>query len=161
MTETRTDLKEIIEYIHPADLTYQEWVNVGMALKHEGYSVDIWDAWSRRDPGRYHAHECEKKWKGFYGSSSPVTGGTLVQMAMEHGWKPAYGGHEMSWDDEIDLQGAVLDASWIEGQLWQRILSAGMVTSLFIAIRPGRSMWRPSRRRALMHTWQITGCCPG
>ena len=44
MTETRTDLQEIIEYIHPADLTYQEWVNVGMALKHEGYSVDVWDA---------------------------------------------------------------------------------------------------------------------
>ena len=35
MTEARTDLQEIIEYIHPADLTYQEWVNVGMALKHE------------------------------------------------------------------------------------------------------------------------------
>lgn len=116
MTEARTDLREIIEYIHPADLTYQEWVNVGMALKHEGYSVDVWDAWSRRDPGRYHPRECEAKWRGFHGASSPVTGGTLVQMAMERGWKPAYGGHEMSWDDEIDLQGAVLDASWIEGQ---------------------------------------------
>ena len=116
MTEARTDLQEIIEYIHPADLTYQEWVNVGMALKHEGYSVDVWDAWSRRDPGRYHPRECEAKWRGFHGASSPVTGGTLVQMAMERGWKPAYGGHEMSWDDEIDLQGAVLDASWIEGQ---------------------------------------------
>ena len=43
MTEARTDLQEIIEYIHPADCTYQEWVNVGMALKHEGYPVDVWD----------------------------------------------------------------------------------------------------------------------
>lgn len=116
MTEARTDLQEIIEYIHPADLTYQEWVSVGMALKHEGYPVDVWDRWSQRDPGRYHPHECETKWRGFHGASSPVTGGTLVQMAMERGWKPAYGGHEMSWDDEIDLQGAVLDASWVEGQ---------------------------------------------
>ena len=58
MTETRTDLREIIAYIHPADLTYQEWVNVGMALKHEGYSMDVWDSWSQRDQGRYHAHEC-------------------------------------------------------------------------------------------------------
>ena len=73
MTEARTDLQEIIEYIHPADLTYQEWVNVGMALKHEGYPVDVWDRWSQRDAGRYHAHECEKKWRGFHGSSSPVT----------------------------------------------------------------------------------------
>ena len=119
MTEARTDLQEIIEYIHPADLTYQEWVNVGMALKHEGYPVDVWDRWSQQDPGRYHVHECEKKWKGFHGSSSPVTGGTLVQMAMEHGWKPAYSGHELSWDDEIDLQGVpgtVVDTGWVEGQ---------------------------------------------
>ena len=119
MTETRTDLREIIAYIHPADLTYQEWVNVGMALKHEGYSMDVWDSWSQRDQGRYHAHECEKKWKGFHGNACPVTGGTLVQMAMEHGWKPAYSGHELSWDDEIDLQGirgAVVDTGWVEGQ---------------------------------------------
>lgn len=119
MTEARTDLQEIIEYIHPADLTYQEWVNVGMALKHEGYSVDVWDTWSQRDPRRYHPRECEKKWNGFHGASSPVTGGTLVQMAMECGWKPAYSGHELSWDDEIDLQGVpgtVVDTGWVEGQ---------------------------------------------
>lgn len=41
MTDARTDLQEIIEYINPVDLTYQDWVNVGMALKHEGYSVDV------------------------------------------------------------------------------------------------------------------------
>lgn len=29
--EQRTDLLEIIEYINPAELDYQEWVNVGMA----------------------------------------------------------------------------------------------------------------------------------
>ena len=32
----RTSLLEIIEYINPAELDYQGWVNVGMALKHEG-----------------------------------------------------------------------------------------------------------------------------
>lgn len=41
--EKHTDLQEIIEYLNPAELDYQDWVNVGMALKHEGYSVDVWD----------------------------------------------------------------------------------------------------------------------
>ena len=29
-----TDLKELLDYIDPASLNYQEWVNVGMALKY-------------------------------------------------------------------------------------------------------------------------------
>lgn len=98
--EQRTSLLEIIGYINPAELDYQSWVNVGMALKHEGYSVNDWDTWSRQDYGRYHAGECEKKWNTFRGTSSPVTGGTIVQMAMERGWEPQRG-HELDWDDLI------------------------------------------------------------
>lgn len=112
--EQRTDLRELIEYIPPVDLDYQSWINVGMALKHEGYSVQVWDEWSRKDIARYHVRECEKKWNGFHGSAMPVTGGTIVQMAMEYGWKPAYSGHELSWDDEIDLNGLILDTGWVE-----------------------------------------------
>ena len=40
--EQRTSLTEIIEYINPGDLNYQEWINVGMALKQEGDSMDCW-----------------------------------------------------------------------------------------------------------------------
>ena len=54
--EQHTDLQEIIEYLNPAELDYQDWVNVGMALKHEGYSVDVWDTWSKNDR-RYHSGE--------------------------------------------------------------------------------------------------------
>lgn len=60
MTEEKLDLKELIKYIDPAACTYSEWVEVGMALKHEGYSCDDWDEWSRPDK-RYHAGDCEKK----------------------------------------------------------------------------------------------------
>lgn len=59
MTEEKLDLKELIKYIDPAACTYSEWVEVGMALKHEGYSCDDWDEWSRPDK-RYHAGDCEK-----------------------------------------------------------------------------------------------------
>lgn len=113
--EQRTDLREIIEYLNPAELNYQEWVNVGMALKHEGYSVDVWDSWSRNDH-RYHAGECEKKWNTFHGSPAPVTAGTIVQLAIEHGWTPSLVCHELEWDDEISTEGVVIDSSWIESR---------------------------------------------
>ena len=115
--EQKTDLLEILNYIDPAGLEYQEWVNVGMALKQEGYAAADWDAWSQRDPHRYHKGECERKWNTFRGNASPVTGGTLVQMAMEAGWVPERG-HELDWDDTIqtDSDRVVVDKNWIEGQ---------------------------------------------
>ena len=86
-----------------------------MALKHEGYPMEIWDSWSRND-SRYHLGECERKWNTFRGSNSPVTAGTIVQLAMDHGWRPAYTAHELNWDDEISTEGIVIDSSWIEGK---------------------------------------------
>lgn len=100
----QTDLTEIIGHIDPSGCSYQEWINVGMALKHEGYQVSVWDEWSRRDMGRYHAQECEKKWRSFHGNASPVTAGTIVQMALDRGWRPAYEGRELDWDDEISVE---------------------------------------------------------
>ncbi|MEG0904530.1 MAG: AAA family ATPase [Lachnospiraceae bacterium] len=117
--EQRTDLLEIIEHINPGQLDYQEWVNVGMALKHEGYSVSVWDAWSKSDSGRYHKNECNKKWNSFHGTSSPVTGGTIVQMAIGQGWKPSHNiGHELEWDDEISFndEHVIVDKNWIEAK---------------------------------------------
>lgn len=113
--EQRTSLTEIINAINPAELNYQDWVNVGMALKYEGYSVSDWEAWSRRDSARYHNGECEKKWNTFHGTGSPVTGGTIVQLAIESGWVPERG-HELDWDDTIqtDSERTVIDKNWIE-----------------------------------------------
>ena len=72
--ENKLNLVELLDYIDPATLNYQEWLNVGFALKHEGYSIDDWDNWSRRDMARYHDGETEKKWEKFNGSAKPVTG---------------------------------------------------------------------------------------
>lgn len=109
----KSNLLEILNFINPSGLTYSEWCTVGMALKYEGHSVSDWDNWSRRDSGRYHAGECERKWKSFNGSSSPVTGGTLVQMAMEQGWVPERG-HELDWDDTIQNEFVVVDEYYVE-----------------------------------------------
>ena len=107
MEQKQYNLLEILEKTDPALLDYQDWLNVGMALEYEGYSVRIWDEWSRRDASRYHAGECERKWAGFGGrSQSPVTGGTIVQLARIQGWTPPAsldGG--LGWDDPISWEG--------------------------------------------------------
>lgn len=113
MTE---DLNMILDHLNPGDCSYQEWCDVGMALKHEGYSVDDWDRWSRKDPGRYHSGECAKKWRTFNGAGTPVTGGTIFHLAVEHGWQPETGGHELDWDSEIDQDGVVVDSNWVENR---------------------------------------------
>ncbi|MBE6723470.1 MAG: DNA primase, partial [Ruminococcaceae bacterium] len=100
--QDHTDLLEILNHIDPSYLSYQDWVNVGMALKESGFSADDWDSWSRSDPNRYHSGECEKKWASFVGSAAPVTSGTIVQMAAEQGWTPTISGQEIGWDDTIE-----------------------------------------------------------
>lgn len=121
--ENKKNLIELLEYINPAILDYQEWVNVGMAMKHEGLTAQEWDQWSQADP-RYKPGECFRKWETFQGSSTgkPVTGGTIYQMAVENGYSPVYmdfeNSHALNWDDEINNDGdyKFIDKSWIEGK---------------------------------------------
>ncbi len=112
------DLLEILYNIDPEKLDYQSWVNVGMALKEEGYSVSDWEAWSRADAGRYHPGECARKWGSFNGAASPVTGGTLVQMAKDQGWNPERdAGYELEWDGVIRRDaGMIVDKNWLESR---------------------------------------------
>lgn len=109
----------LLNYINPAGLNYQEWLNVGMALHYEGIPADVWEQWSRRDGKRYHSGECSRKWEGFHGSSSPVTGATIVQLAKEGGWQPDFSsrGTELDWNDTIEKDDlVVIDKDWIEGK---------------------------------------------
>lgn len=114
------NLIPLLDYIDPSFCTYQEWVHVGMALKLEGYSADDWDTWSLRDAGRYHAGECEQKWRTFGGNAADlVTGATIVDMAKRGGWTPSAGPDVVyGWDDVIperDEQ-VVVDKNWVEGK---------------------------------------------
>jgi hypothetical protein len=105
--------------VDPGILEYQEWVNVGMALKAAGFTASDWEDWSRRDASRYHAGECFKKWDTFKGASNPVGSGTIVQLAMEQGWEPpTRDSYELEWDSAIggrdDL--VIIDKGWVEGR---------------------------------------------
>lgn len=114
------DIKDLLDNLNPAALDYQEWLNVGMALKDAGHSVSVWDAWSARDAVRYHFGECPAKWASFGKSNNrPVTMGTVVQMAMDQGWSPDGPGRELEWDSVIGPRGSrddlvVVDRGWIE-----------------------------------------------
>ncbi len=116
--DIKINLLELLKHIDPGMTDYQEWVNVGMALKHEGYTAADWDAWSRRDDNRYHPGECFKKWDTFQGTGTPVTGATITQMAKDFGWRPGGTGegHELDWDAEIGGELVVIDRNWIEGK---------------------------------------------
>lgn len=115
------NLSECLKYISPADLDYQTWVNVGMALKQEGYPCDVWDSWSRPD-SRYHSGECARKWESFGGNPNPVTGATIVQLAKERGM-PVAESRALDWDDEISREAfetpeehVVVNTNWVEGR---------------------------------------------
>jgi len=120
---------EIASHIDPVRLAYDEWMAVGMALKHEGATASDWDTWSQRDPDRYVAGECFRKWDSFRGSKNPKTIATLVALAKDHGWSPPRHhepGREFDWDEEIPHQEGwksqqcddlkILDADWVEGE---------------------------------------------
>lgn len=110
------NLTDILEYIDPSTCSYQEWINVGMALKHEGYTVSDWDIWSMKDVSRYHSGECAKKWATFQGSTAPVTAGTIIQMAKENGYHYENVSAELDWDSEIGSKDelVVVDRNWLE-----------------------------------------------
>lgn len=121
MTEGNFNLLPLLDYIDPSVLSYQDWVNVGMALKHEGYTAADWDSWSQAD-SRYKKFECFKKWDTFNEEAgSIVTGATIVQMAKGRGWTSPYAydgenAHELDWNDTIDKDYRVIDKNWIEGK---------------------------------------------
>ena len=116
--DERQDLLELLDHINPLSCDYQEWLNVGMALKHEGYYAKDWDDWSRRDADRYHPGECFKKWSGFGGSDTPVTAGTIVKMAKVRGYVFHRPDKELDWNDAIggadELK--IIDEAWVESR---------------------------------------------
>lgn len=83
-------LIEKLDYISADD--YDQWLTVGMALKHEGYGWEVWDEWSRGSP-KYQEGVCERKWRSFNerNAGEPATGGTIDHLARLNGWSDDYG----------------------------------------------------------------------
>lgn len=107
------DLEALLGYINPSTLSYQEWLNVGMALKEEGYTASVWDQWSRQD-SRYRDGEPYRKWDTF--QDSGITGATITQMAKENGWQSKRSEHSgaLDWNSSISNELQVVDSAWVE-----------------------------------------------
>ena len=95
-------LLDALNALDPSLLTYQEWIDVGMALKAEGQPCSVWDDWSRRDSKRYTTkapNDCYSKWETFNGTGK--SGGSIVFYAEKYnGYKPS--SHELDWDDPLE-----------------------------------------------------------
>lgn len=120
--ESKIDLRELLEYIDPYQCSYDEWLNVGLALHQEGYPMFVWEEWSADDGERFHEGECAAKWESFGRYTGKlVTGATITQMAKENGWtsKHKFENNEALSFDSMVLattpeQYQVVDKNWIE-----------------------------------------------
>lgn len=110
----RFNIEPLLTYIDP-DESYTTWIQVGMALKHEGYPLSIWDTWSARGR-KYHAGECSDKWNSFQEEAGDiVTGATITQMAKDRGWKPK-DSTPMEFNAVLDANLAVIDPSYVDSE---------------------------------------------
>jgi putative DNA primase/helicase len=74
---------EILVHLKP-ECSYKEWLDIGMALFHQGGGdldwLDAWDVWSSKtEDGRYRSGECEEKWATF--SSKNTSGREQITLA--------------------------------------------------------------------------------
>ncbi len=123
------DLAELLAQVPCSATVYDEWLNVGMGLKAEGYSLDVWDRWSATDPSRYNQREMQRKWDGFRGRG--VTGATVAKICFDHGAQaersgsisriepPAPGRDHMDTASNAEEKTASPDYS--EGREWHRV----------------------------------------
>ena len=101
-TDDRDRALNMIAMIPVADLSREDWVNVGMALKNNGNNVSDWEQWSRNDD-RFKDGECENLWQGFtYGGGLTIA--TIHDLAKKYGYQePSH--HDNS--TKIDVDGYV------------------------------------------------------
>ena len=79
---------------YTADCGYDDWTDIGIALKHEGQKrqqEDIffqrWDEWSQESETKYDASKMESKWEGFNkDNTEQITLGSIYHRAKENGW---------------------------------------------------------------------------
>lgn len=111
MASGKFDLVPLLSYIDP-DESYETWIQVGMALKHEGYSLTIWEDWSRKG-NKFHDGECSRKWDSFGEETDTiVTGATITNLAKSGGWKNEDSPIAMNARLPDDL--TILDPEYIE-----------------------------------------------
>lgn len=113
-----SNVYEALRYINPDD--YDDWLKVGMALKHEGCSLQDWEEWSSSS-SKYAPGVCAGKWRSFreQNAGAPVTAGTIVQMAKDRGMTTTIS-DGFDWDDpveEISKNYNIIDKDFVKEEI--------------------------------------------
>jgi len=80
-------IARMMESIAIDDVSYDEWIRVGMSIKSQypdDDGFDLWDGWSSHGY-RYEQDECRIRWEGF-SDFGTVRMGSLFYMSRENGW---------------------------------------------------------------------------
>lgn len=98
---TGDQVSGMLSFISP-DVDYHTWIEIGMALHSEGYSLDVWENWSQTG-SKYRQGDCYRRWAGF-DKSAGITMGSLWYHAELGGWTPAL------LDNEVAIDTSAADA---------------------------------------------------
>jgi hypothetical protein len=85
-------LGEMLGYIDPNSLSYEQWLRIGQAINSQypdDQGLEIWNNWSKNGE-RYKDNECRVRWRGF-DPAGAVRAGTIYYFAGKGGWKPKDG----------------------------------------------------------------------
>lgn len=144
------EIKNALSYIDP-DCAYDDWRNVGMALRWQGdrtmesdQAFHIWDTWSQQAPHRYEADKMGKLWTSFRKTTGTlVTLSTIFHLASQNGYvRPAI-------DVASLFQGAVpAQPAEITGALKPQPPTIDM------------SLWPPALARRAQEVSDGVGCDP-
>ena len=96
------EIEKALATFSAADVTYDDWIKVGMALCHEFKGADLglqlWDRWSQSDPRYQGLDDLSKRWPGFReGSDNHVTVRSLLAMAKWHDTGPKLPNWAAGW----------------------------------------------------------------
>jgi hypothetical protein len=85
---TEYTLDEVVQAVAHLDpnMSYMDWVTVGMGIHSAGLEFSVWDEWSSKGSTYPGSRALAKKWNSFHGNGLGV--GTLIHMAREAGWEP-------------------------------------------------------------------------
>lgn len=147
------DIASMLDAIPNHDVTYDEWLNIGMAIHQatNGTGEALWEEWSAKSH-KHDERQMAYKWHSFGRSANPVTIGTLIFHAEQNGWKMpvtfsgediaevlAIDEHEPQHGLPVDISGVDLTrppgfvgelAKWIESQSRRPRLHLSVATSL-------------------------------
>ena len=83
------EIESALDFIDP-DISYDKWLQIGMALQLAPSGLAIWDRWSASGTKYQGYEELQRKFEGFR-MDGGITLGTLYGMAAQNGWqRPAF-----------------------------------------------------------------------